>query len=957
MRRSLLTFGTALAAMLLLLVGAWGIGASLAAVGTVPANDNFADAEVLTTQSGSVTGSNTAATAESGEDYCYATQPPMNTVWYVFTPEADGGVVVEITTADFDTVMGIYTGAGVAATTRVADSNDTGDSTLSRVDFAVTGGTAYYIQVDGISEEQGDFVLEWAYLAAPANDALADAAELSGANGTLVHQHNYAATAETGESEISGALESVWYFFTAPSDGVLNVQTTDPDYFVLAGYTGASPASYDALTHIATDVATINIDVEQGETYWIQCDGDGEWQSVFTINWSFNVSPSNDDFEDAAVLVGESGSVAGTTVAAGEEPGEPVGYDLTPLDTVWYYWVAPADGRATFTMTPEDDTDYYMGMTLYDGGPGLADLQYVYDGSDSMTSTVREGTTYWIQVDGYSDYQGSFTLGWSFTYPPGNDDFADATILTEASGTVEGRNTAATLETDELLPAEYNEASVWYVWTAPSNGLMELTMTDPDPTYLDTGLAVYTGSGLGSLTRVAFANEGGTGSLSAVSFAARGGTTYHIQIVGYYLDQQGTFTLGWSFTAGAAEAPVITSDDHADFMAGEPGTFTIDCTGSPAPSIYTDWSAVYVGVSFVDNGDGTATLSGTPAIDKGGQYFLTIYAHNTYGSTQQSFTLTVNEKAEVRSQTWGPLSKEAGSELTLYVTPRGYPAPTAQWQLSTDGGESWADIAGATSSTYTVDLVTTDMNHYRFRCTLSNAWASDTSEPVELLVYVPAGVIAQPTAAEVVVGSPATFTVQAKGEPAPTFQWQLSTSGGRKWADIPGATSDTYETPATTFAMDGYLYRVHVTNEWGDEWSAPAALAVRNADTDAAVGQDGSYEVGTKTITWTWTVSNNGSETAQGLTLKTTLANGTKFSAIDLTGVTGGTATSKVGGRNITVKLPDLAPGESATVSVTALVTRATGTVANTVVLTSTSTDPDLSNNTASGSVDVVAGI
>jgi hypothetical protein len=48
-------------------------------------------------------------------------------------------------------------------------------------------------------------------------------------------------------------------------------------------------------------------------------------------------------------------------------------------------------------------------------------------------------------------------------------------------------------------------------------------------------------------------------------------------------------------------------------------------------------------VTFVDNGDGTATLAGTPAAGTSGTYPLTIGAANGVGSgASQSFTLTVN---------------------------------------------------------------------------------------------------------------------------------------------------------------------------------------------------------------------------------------------------------------------------------------------------------------------------
>jgi hypothetical protein len=53
--------------------------------------------------------------------------------------------------------------------------------------------------------------------------------------------------------------------------------------------------------------------------------------------------------------------------------------------------------------------------------------------------------------------------------------------------------------------------------------------------------------------------------------------------------------------------------------------------------------------SFTDNGDGTATLSGTPAAGTIGTYPLTIMATNAAGSTVQSFTLTVRSSTQTIS--------------------------------------------------------------------------------------------------------------------------------------------------------------------------------------------------------------------------------------------------------------------------------------------------------------------
>ncbi len=49
-------------------------------------------------------------------------------------------------------------------------------------------------------------------------------------------------------------------------------------------------------------------------------------------------------------------------------------------------------------------------------------------------------------------------------------------------------------------------------------------------------------------------------------------------------------------------------------------------------------------MTFHDNGDGTASLSGTPTHGSGGKYSITVTASNEVGNdATQSFTLTVNE--------------------------------------------------------------------------------------------------------------------------------------------------------------------------------------------------------------------------------------------------------------------------------------------------------------------------
>src|SRR6266513_2289026 len=78
----------------------------------------------------------------------------------------------------------------------------------------------------------------------------------------------------------------------------------------------------------------------------------------------------------------------------------------------------------------------------------------------------------------------------------------------------------------------------------------------------------------------------------------------------------------------------------------------------------------------------------------------------------------------------------------------------------------------------------------------------------------------QPANQTVSVGQTATFSVGAAGTPPLTYQWQ------KNGADIPGATSSSYTTPATTSADSGAVFRVVVSNTAGSVTSNSATLTV-----------------------------------------------------------------------------------------------------------------------------------
>ena len=124
-----------------------------------------------------------------------------------------------------------------------------------------------------------------------------------------------------------------------------------------------------------------------------------------------------------------------------------------------------------------------------------------------------------------------------------------------------------------------------------------------------TGFPIPALSETGALpTGVTFVDNGdGTATLAGTPAAGTGGT-YALTITaanGVLPDATQTFTLT------VDQAPAITSADSTTFTTGTSGTFTVTTTGFPTPAL-SETGALPTGVTFVDNGDGTATLAGTP---------------------------------------------------------------------------------------------------------------------------------------------------------------------------------------------------------------------------------------------------------------------------------------------------------------------------------------------------------
>ncbi|MEI7701680.1 MAG: immunoglobulin domain-containing protein, partial [Planctomycetia bacterium] len=176
---------------------------------------------------------------------------------------------------------------------------------------------------------------------------------------------------------------------------------------------------------------------------------------------------------------------------------------------------------------------------------------------------------------------------------------------------------------------------------------------------------------------------------------------------------------------------------------------------------------------------------------------------------------------------------------------------------------------------------------YQYRASYSNSVTSNVATTAAT-VTVNTGTSApsittQPTNQSATAGNTATFTAAATGTPTPTVKWQSNSGSG--WADIGGATSDSYTTPALASGDNGTQYRAIYTNGVGSDATTNAAtLTVNSAPSITTQPTSQSISDG---ATATFTAAATGNPTP---TVQWQVNAGSGWT--DVTDGTGGTTTS-----------------------------------------------------------------
>jgi hypothetical protein len=327
--------------------------------------------------------------------------------------------------------------------------------------------------------------------------------------------------------------------------------------------------------------------------------------------------------------------------------------------------------------------------------------------------------------------------------------------------------------------------------------------------------------------------------------AAQDGYEYHA----VFSNSAGTATTV-AATIHLSSAPSVKTQPTAETVtAGDLVTFTAVASGQPAPSVQwqvsTDNGSTYSPIP----GATAVTLSVTPQVSDNGSLYSAVFTNSVGAATTGAAALTVVAPPVVASQPTGQVVS-SGQTATFTAAAGGTPVQGVQWQVSTDKGTTWTDIAGATSLTLSITGVSAAQHGNEYRAQFTNSAGTVTTDPATLHLssaptsstqppattsssgptgVAPLPVTLQPMGQTASLGQTATFTAAASGTPAPGAQWQMSTDTGTTWTNVDGATASTLTFSGVTAVLNGNEYRAVFSNSQGTVTTDAARLVVNGA--------------------------------------------------------------------------------------------------------------------------------
>jgi hypothetical protein len=306
------------------------------------------------------------------------------------------------------------------------------------------------------------------------------------------------------------------------------------------------------------------------------------------------------------------------------------------------------------------------------------------------------------------------------------------------------------------------------------------------------------------------------------------------------------------YVYSTSDAGVSWSESIGNVQEGQSCPTTDECTVMDYPGGGPPLTSIGEGGSEVVSNASPSELTGLNSLESGVSCPTVLVCYMVDDSAG-IYSRNLPAPPVVTTQ---PISQyyTSGQSLTFTAAASGTPAPTVQWQYSFNGGSTWANLSGATSTTLTVGPLNGFVNNWEVRAVFTNSVNSATSNAATMTLAATAPVVTtQPTSQSYTSGQSLTFTAAASGTPAPTVQWQYSFNGGSTWADLSGATYSLLTLGPLNGFVNNWEVRAVFTNSVNSATSnaatmtlatAPVTLAVTGADVYPLLMAGGGLIVG-----------------------------------------------------------------------------------------------------------------
>ena len=280
-------------------------------------------------------------------------------------------------------------------------------------------------------------------------------------------------------------------------------------------------------------------------------------------------------------------------------------------------------------------------------------------------------------------------------------------------------------------------------------------------------------------------------------------------------DHSASANVAVSFTVNSEL--MVSISGNLSIVSGESTELTANVSGGTGTTYGYQWSGGGITAT-------TAKVTVSPTVTT--EYTVTV---TDQGDSSKQASATVVVTPQSNSLSIDPSTQNFGIVQTGYLTP-----PAAVTFTVTYSGNYWVTLNQPTTTSYTLGTLS------RTLLNAANSTATFTVQPKSSLpagtygetitvstqlgavsaatniafavsdTVQPVAITQHPADATAAVGAPASFSVVATGDPAPSYQWQVNTGSG--WTDVPGENGATYAISMTTLSMQGDQYRCVASN-------------------------------------------------------------------------------------------------------------------------------------------------